>query len=447
MKHATLIHRYLLGDVTEEDVRKLDRLLKEDSELRREFVFAATTDANLREVAFERAVEPAKRPPQVHTPKSNRRLWGTLGVVVAVLLLIAVRPLFFRPETVATLDSSEDAAWESSLPTLPGSQLAPGLLHLKSGIATIRFDSGAEVVLEAPAELELLTPMRTKLLSGSAVIEVPEAAIGFVVDTPSGYAVDHGTQFAVRVGEDNTSTEFEVIEGEISVYHPLTNRSARLGQRQAATTTRHDLTVFKDIPQETFDAAPKVLRIGTNGRASTFLRNGKHDRIPREMLQVKNAPSANWDRRAVFSFDLSKVDLADVRSARLRLNQVPSGKGHAARMPLVSTFAVYGLTDPTKKNWRYTDSWEKAPGPDDGTLLGRFEIPRSQQQGNVGIKTATLLNFLRSKSGAIVTLILVRETSVIEGEGRSLVHAFASDTHPEATGPKLEFSLSEEPTP
>ena len=40
-----------------------------------------------------------------------------------------------------------------------------------------------------------------------------------------------------------------------------------------------------------------------------------------------------------------------------------------------------------------------------------------------------------------MTLLLLRETSHIEGVGRSLVHAFASPTHPEATGPVLEFSL------
>ena len=55
-----------------------------------------------------------------------------------------------KPGVVADLVSSEDAAWESSLPTTPGSTLTPGVLNLRSGVATIQFASGAQIVLEAP---------------------------------------------------------------------------------------------------------------------------------------------------------------------------------------------------------------------------------------------------------------------------------------------------------
>ncbi|MDA7526185.1 hypothetical protein N8525_03395 [Verrucomicrobiales bacterium] len=42
-------------------------------------------------------------------------------------------------------------------------------MKLNAGIATVRFDSGVELVLEAPAHLTLESPMKGKLLSGSAV--------------------------------------------------------------------------------------------------------------------------------------------------------------------------------------------------------------------------------------------------------------------------------------
>ena len=58
MDHQSLIHRYLLGDVTDEDVRQLDRLLSEQPEMRREYALAAATDAGLRDIALERAVSP-----------------------------------------------------------------------------------------------------------------------------------------------------------------------------------------------------------------------------------------------------------------------------------------------------------------------------------------------------------------------------------------------------
>lgn len=67
----------------------------------------------------------------------------------------------------------DDASWESSLPTEPGSELTGGYLKLTSGIATVRFLSGAESILEAPANLVLKTPMYAMLTSGAARVEVP----------------------------------------------------------------------------------------------------------------------------------------------------------------------------------------------------------------------------------------------------------------------------------
>jgi hypothetical protein len=51
-----------------------------------------------------------------------------------------------------------------------------------------------------------------------------------------------------------------------------------------------------------------------------------------------------------------------------------------------------------------------------------------------------------SNTDQSVALLLVRETTELEGRG--LVHAFASDTHPEASGPLLELSpISENHSP
>ncbi|HRX79465.1 MAG TPA: FecR domain-containing protein, partial [Pirellulaceae bacterium] len=221
MVPKSLIQRYLVGDISEDEVAELDRLLADDPDLRREFVLGAVTDAGLREIAMERAAEPVQRQSRASLEAWSRRVvW--LSVAAAVVMVLAFGSSLFQQDSIATLVSSENAAWESSLPTTPGSKLEPGILVLKSGVATICFDSGAKVVLEAPAELELFTPMRTRLLAGAAMIDVPESAIGFVVETPDGYAIDYGTQFAVNVDRQQSQSRFEIIEGEISVHHPKT---------------------------------------------------------------------------------------------------------------------------------------------------------------------------------------------------------------------------------
>ena len=52
-----LIHRYLIGEISDEEMERLDELLAENPELRRKLIFEAGTDAGLREIALERAAD------------------------------------------------------------------------------------------------------------------------------------------------------------------------------------------------------------------------------------------------------------------------------------------------------------------------------------------------------------------------------------------------------
>lgn len=61
----------------------------------------------------------------------------------------------------------------------------------------------------------------------------------------------------------------------------------------------------------------------------------------------------------------------------------------------------------------------------------------------MGIEGEALFDFLAERRGREVTLIVVRETGKIAGEGKVLIHAFANDSHPQASGPILEFFRSE----
>ena len=446
MDREALIHRYLLGDVAEEDARELDRLLANDPELRQEFVLAAAADAGLREVALERAAAESRPRPRVRGTNRTFRWAAGLGAVAVILASVLYLPMLFRSATIATLASSENAAWESLLPTTPGSELIPGTLHLKSGVATIRFRSGAEVVLEAPAVFELVSPMRGKLTSGAVMVDVPEAAIGFVLETPAGYAVDYGTQFAVRVDGRGVRSDFEVIQGEIAVHHPLSGEQVRLTDpgKKATVSERSLAVVDLQAQDDGEDPAPNLVRIGTNGRTGSAIGNDKRDKhINPEVLSVKRTKRGSWSHRSFFSFDLDAVNLDEVESARLRLNLVPNTRGFASRLPKINRFGVYGLTSPAKADWKPDCLWEDSPGPEDGVLLGTFEIPRSRRRGSFGIQNDELLDFLKANDGGPVTLILVLESTQIAGEGPGRAHTFASDSHPEAVGPKLEFSLAD----
>lgn len=159
---------------------------------------------------------------------------------------------------------------------------------------------------------------------------------------------------------------------------------------------------------------------------------------------VKNTGRVTWSHHSFFEFDLRNVDLDQFSSARLRLNLVPSTRGFASRLPKINRFGIYGLTNEEKDDWEFGGLWEDSPGPDDGVLLGTFEVPRSVQRGTFGIENDELIDFLRTKRDRPITLILVRETKEIKGDGSGLVHLFAADSHPEAVGPMLEFGHAEE---
>ncbi|TWT42786.1 FecR protein [Thalassoglobus neptunius] len=445
MEPQSLIHRYLIGTATEDDVQKLEILLLKHPELRREFVTAVATDTGLRDIALERAVNSATN---ARFPRTNRfRTWSMVGVVAATVLLFLVLRTAIQPiENVAMLVSSENASWESVLPTVPGSQLTPGILRLKSGIATLRFPTGAEMILEAPVHLELISAMRCRLLDGVALVEVPEAAIGFVVETPSGYAVDYGTRFAVRVDSTRGDSVFELIEGEIGVHHSATGEEIRLKEPHKEVTVSTESMHIRTEEDSAFvpSANTELVRIGTAGRSTSVLPNNKrHKFIDSEVLSVRKTENGKWDYRSFFEFDLTDVELKDVLSARLRLNLVPSRRGLVSRLSLINRFGVYGLTNPEKADWSVDATWEDSPSPEDGVLLGTFEIERSAQRGSFGIANDQLLEFLKNNSGKPVTLTLVRLTTQIEGKGPVLAHMFASDSHPEAVGPLLELTVKQ----
>ena len=449
-------------DLTSDQRKRLAERLAEDSDARKAFIEATALDAMLSYEFPASELRVASSALEIHevegrqlrsSTSQSRQLKGTnrwllaLASLAAIALLsVSLVPRLFQPGIVATLESSENAAWESRLPTIPGSELRTGLLQLKSGIATLRFKSGAIVILEAPAQLELVSPMRGRLLEGAAVVEVPESAIGFIIETPDGYAIDYGTRFAVRVDLAEGRSDFELIEGEIGVHDTKADEEVRLTEpHKAVTVSGGSVNVIEVGQQKLPDAdAVKVIRIDTNGRATTIppASRQQHFNDP-EVLAVKAVGTGNgkWDFQSCFAFDLPQFSPRRINTARLRLNLVPSQRGYASRLPLINRFGVYGLTNADKAGWTVDDIWEKSPRPADGVLLGTFEIPRSQQRGTFGIEGTELLEFLRQHSNESVTFILVRETTQIEGEGRGLTHMFASDSHPEAVGPLLELTV------
>lgn len=176
---------------------------------------------------------------------------------------VTPEPLLKLPaiEFVGMLLDTEDAVWEDEElgdDIAYGTRFAAGKqLWLKSGIARIRFECGAGVVLEGPAQIKLNSSMNAKLNYGKLAAYVPDEAHGFTVDTPKMEIVDQGTRFGTVV-DPFGKAEVHVFEGEVDIKPKARTEQPRiLKASQAVLFTRGNAqgadirvtpTKFADVP-------------------------------------------------------------------------------------------------------------------------------------------------------------------------------------------------------
>jgi anti-sigma factor RsiW len=117
---------------------------------------------------------------------------------------------------IATVTRLVDAAWQpGSVELQRGQQLEAGSrVALKTGMAKVTFECGAEVVLEGPCDFVIESAMIGVLNSGKITADVPRRAFAFAIRAPGADFVDLGTSFGVAVG-DKGRTELHVFDGEV----------------------------------------------------------------------------------------------------------------------------------------------------------------------------------------------------------------------------------------
>jgi hypothetical protein len=240
--------------------------------------------------------------------------------------------------SVATLLFADNCQWGKNGRLVEGQRLVAGSLLLERGLAVLRFDGGAAVVLEGPTELELVSRGFARLASGRLTVRAPEEAAGFTVRTPASDVVDLGTEFAVVV-ERGGATELHVLEGEVAYGKP--------GVRQeTADLLAAGKAVRYDQPKE---SAPRAVPVNAP-RFSELLGKAKVE--PRQDVLLAHE-----------GFDY------------------PVG-----RLPLTEAKGGFGWTGP----WRISPG-VKSP-PDEGELTiasGKLTVPWSVQGGRGPMLEAT----------------------------------------------------------
>jgi ferric-dicitrate binding protein FerR (iron transport regulator) len=237
-----LFDDYLDGTQDEARLQALEERLRADAEARQHFVRYCRMDTDLHlESRAHQAGQRALRTidqlaeaglllPERKSRWAPRRWW--LAVAAA---LLAATGIWWWSQTgsdeIAWLTNAQDCQWTGN--QAPAGDMRAGkVLRLQRGLAEIRFQSGARVVLEGPAELELINARSVSLLSGKLTAQVPEPAKGFQVKTPHGKVIDLGTEFGMSVGKG--TTEVYVFAGKVDAYSAEAGGVKSLTEKQAA---------------------------------------------------------------------------------------------------------------------------------------------------------------------------------------------------------------------
>ena len=135
---------------------------------------------------------------------SKTKVIATSVLSLAAILIFAITISFsvFQNETqVATVTDLMEAQWaDNTSPLERGEFLASGQesYSIEHGLVEIRFNDGANVVVEAPAKFQILAEDRIGIEFGKIYSRVPREAIGFSVYTKNAKIIDMGTEFGVQ---------------------------------------------------------------------------------------------------------------------------------------------------------------------------------------------------------------------------------------------------------
>jgi hypothetical protein len=232
-----LFAEYVNGEISAERLQALEAALREDVDLRREFIeymnvdsalgdLAALSEAevdalSLSEVASSTspshtmrrsnavaAGNDRLRSPEADSPQRRVKLTSravAFVAVVAATLSISLgiwmsqsgeeddQTVASRERPIAWLVTGIDALLKKEAKRWEGNTLPSGAYQLERGLLHLRFRGNVMVYVEAPADFETASDNRVVLHRGRLSANVPSEGVGFTVETPEAEVIDFGT--------------------------------------------------------------------------------------------------------------------------------------------------------------------------------------------------------------------------------------------------------------
>ena len=263
-----LIHGYLDGRLSVNEVQELDARIRTEPGARKQFWEVARIHGELRVWGERKAavgqahvtLEQMFPETATQTPTDvggMGRLWGrwTIGVAAAAAFVllgmemgrffpnvgtpsvktpIAEAAVVRVPEKVQRVPlgrviAQSRAVYAAGKGPSKGGIFEAGPCEMLEGLAHVRLENGVDLTLQAPVFFELHDAMRVTLKAGALRALVPEGAHGFTIEAPEARFEDLGTEFGVEVNAQGRSA-LRVFDGEVRVKAPKDETALALVQ-------------------------------------------------------------------------------------------------------------------------------------------------------------------------------------------------------------------------
>jgi hypothetical protein len=355
--------------LTDADRDRLDALLASDAECRQLYLEMADLHGRLLAGA-DLVRSPAESRPR-RSGVRRRLISHALAAALAVALTIVVQFYLWPERTdriqngirsgtgasvpsayVATLTYASACEWETGgdAPRV-GTRFVPGQLRLRRGLARLRFDTGAELLIEGPASLRVASPSSAMVLAGKVVFRADETATPFDLRTPTASLVDFGTEYGVLVGEEGE--EVHVFEGEVHRTPHGVTEPAQVEQLKAGEARRYDpdpAAVGQQTPlapgRFVREPAPGGVPIG-DPAAGLLAYEGFDYRDPADLAAGRANGGVGWADPWVFAF-ARPVGEGKQESPPLNIREGLRRPGSAVQ-PVGGSFDYIGFTKAFRK--------------------------------------------------------------------------------------------------
>ncbi len=132
-------------------------------------------------------------------------------------------------EAYVTLTNLIGVTWVKESQVIKRGDLINGSFAIASGVLEMTYENGVSLIIEGPARYTVTGSNSGRLDFGTIVADVPPAGYGFELEYGDDKLVDFGTQFGVRLLENDSSPEVVVFKGQVEVQSKLGKSSRLMG--------------------------------------------------------------------------------------------------------------------------------------------------------------------------------------------------------------------------